>query len=190
MSKAHLRETELARLSDPEADVEIAEHVRWCACCRSVVADYRWLQGEVATALATAADAVVMPRPKWWAVQEVISTSRRRQAMGGRLSAVAGVVLAVCLMLSVSPVLGTAIVARTLPPEPLGVPAPVTAVGPNVHLFSVATPTPAISCEGIGLLSTPAFAPPPAPPESETCSPSRLSENSRLWGVPNLLGQF
>ncbi len=171
MSEVHLRETELARLSDGEADVEMDGHLRWCARCRSVVADYRWLQGEITAALAAAASAVVVPRPSWWAVQEVLSTSRRRQITGGRVSAVASLVLTVCLMLSVSPVLGTAAIvqtARTSPPEPMVAPAPVTAVVPGERAASMATPTPVMSCEEITPLPTPALMLPPTPPEPET----------------------
>lgn len=167
MSEIHPREIELIRLSDGEAGAEMAEHLRWCTRCRSVLADYRWLQGEITATLTAAADAVVSPRPKWWAVQEVLCASQRRQAVGGRVSAVASVMLAACLMLSVSPVLGTAVVARTLPPEAIVAPAPATAIASGARLSAMATPTPAISREEAKPLSTPAFVPPPTPPQPE-----------------------
>jgi len=179
MSGVHPKEVELTCLSDGEAGVETArtanirrtanvrEHLRWCARCRSVVADYGWLQGEIAATLAAAADAVLVPRPKWWAVQEVLLASQRRQIAGCRVSAVASVVLAVCLMLSLSPVLGTAVAARTLPPAAMVAPAPATAAASGERMAAVATPTPAMSLEGGEAESspTPAFIPPPTPPE-------------------------
>jgi hypothetical protein len=179
MNEVHLRETELARLSEEseeEVGVSVAEHLRWCARCRSGVADYRWLQGEIVAALSAAADAVAVPRSRWWAVQEALSAGQRRQAAGWRASAVASVVLAVCLMLSLSPILGTAAMAhaaRTAVPEPVIAPAPVTAVVSGGHfsgecLASMATPTPVVSCGEATPLPTPALMLPPTPPEPGT----------------------
>lgn len=171
MGKVHLRETELACLSDGEPDVEMAEHLRWCARCRSIATDYRWLQGEIKATLAAVADAVAVPGPKWRVVQERMSASQRRRVAVPRVSAVASVVSAVCLMLSVSPVLGTAAIAqtaRTLPPEPIVAPAPAMAVvssEPGEHLALMATPTPDISHEEAALALTPAVMLPPTPLE-------------------------
>jgi len=175
VGKVHPREIELARMGDGEADAgvrrsaAVMEHLHWCARCRSVVADYVWLQGEIAATLVTAADAVPVPRSKWWVVQDALFTSQRRQITGWRVSAAASVVLAVCLMLVTSPVLGTAVVARTLPPEVMVAPAPVTDVVPGELVVSVATSTPVVSCEGAIPLPapTPAFMLPPTPPEPE-----------------------
>ena len=167
MKKKHPLETELARLSGGKADAEVAEHLRWCAHCRFVVADYRWLQREIAATLATAASAAPVPRPKWWAVQAVLLARQRRQIVGWRLSAVASVVLAVCLMLSLSPVLGAAVVARTSPPGAMVIPVPVTAVVSGERVASVATPTPVVSCEEAAPSPTPALMLLPTPPESE-----------------------
>jgi len=168
MSEMHPGENELARFGDGEAGAGVAEHLRWCAHCRSVVADYRWLQGEIAATLALAADAAPVPRPKWWAVQERVFASQRRRVVGQRVPAVASVVLAICLMLSISPVLGTAVVARTSPPGPMVAPAPVTAVVSSECMASMATPTPALSCEKEEPLPTPGFTLLPTPPEPET----------------------
>jgi hypothetical protein len=85
----HPREIELARFSDEETGAEVADHLRWCARCRSDVADYRWLQGEVTATLSAAADGVPVPRSRWWAVREALSVSERRQVAGGRVSALA-----------------------------------------------------------------------------------------------------
>ena len=172
MSEAHPEETELARLSDGGSGASVAQHVSWCARCRNVVADYRWLQEGIADTLATAADRVAVPRPQWWAVQEALSTGRRRQVMEGRVSAVASVVLAVCLMLSLSPVLGTAGIvqgAHTSLPQVVVAPAPVTVAVSGEHSggcgASMETPTPVVFYEGDAtLVPTPAFMLPPTPP--------------------------
>ena len=58
MSEMHLVETELACVSDGKHHESAAEHLRRCAQCRSAVAEYAWLQEQVVTALATAADTV------------------------------------------------------------------------------------------------------------------------------------
>jgi len=167
MSQAHPGEIELARLSEEESGADVAQHVSRCVRCRSVLADYRWLQGEIGATLATVADEVVVPRPRWWAVQTHILAGQRRVA-GWRVSTVASVLLSVCLMLSLSPVLGMAVVAQTSPPEPVIAPAPVTVVVSGqvsgAPLASLATPTPAISCEGATAAPTPAFVLPPTPP--------------------------
>jgi len=164
----HPGEAELARFSEGEGGADVAEHLRWCARCRGVIADYRWLQEEIGGTLAAAVDAMALPRSKWWIVQERISATRRRRVAGWRASAIASVVSAVCLMLLVSPVPGTTVVARTLPPEPMVAPSPVAVVvsgESGEHLM--ATPTPAISRDGTALSPTPALILPPTPLESE-----------------------
>ncbi len=169
MRERHPREIELARLNDREAgkiiDAEMAEHLRWCAYCRSAVADYDWLQGEIADTLAMAAE-VPVPRPQWWAVQERVFTSRQRQITGWRISALSSAVLAICLMLrivpirSAFPIQSATVAALTSLPEPMVAPAPVT-----VAVTLIATPTP--TTETVPP-STPAFMLPPTPPQSET----------------------
>ena len=165
MREIHPKEIDLARLSELGVDTgaEMAEHLRWCARCRSVVADHRWLQEEISATLAVAVDAVPVPRPKWWAVQEVLLTRQRRQVAGWRGSAIASVVLTICLMLSASPVLGTsATMVHTLPPEA------IIATAPDLVSGS-ATPTPAIfrQVQEITPLPTPVLALPPTPAQPE-----------------------
>ena len=165
MSEAHLMETELAYLSDGESGAEVAAHLRWCARCRSVAADYCWLQGEIETALATVAEAVPVPGSRWWAVQARLFAGRRRQIAGWRVSAFASVVLAVSLMLSAPSFLTPAVVALGEQPGAATVPAPVTAFAAGE---SVATPTPVISCADEALPPpTPAVVLPPTPPQPE-----------------------
>ena len=174
MSKVHPEETQLARWSDGEARADVAAHVRWCARCRSGVADYRWLAGEVGAALTAAADAAGVPRPRWWALRGRLITEQRRRVAGWRASAVASVVLAVCLMLSLSPVLlRTAVAARMVPLEAMVVPAPmtastaITASVSGTHVAPGATPTPIVSRAESTPAPTPDFSLPPTPPEPE-----------------------
>jgi hypothetical protein len=160
MRERHPREIELARLGDREAmSMEMAEHLRWCAHCRSVAADYDWLQGEIAATLEAAAE-VPVPRPQWWAVRERVFADQQRQITGWRISALSSVVLAVCLMFSAFPVQSSTVAALTSLPEPIVAPAPAT-----VAVTLVATPTP--TTETVPP-STPAFMLPPTPPQTET----------------------
>jgi hypothetical protein len=183
MSRVHPGEAELARWGDGEARTDIVAHVRWCARCRSAVADYRWLTGEIGATLTAAADAVKVPRPQWWAVQERLLAGQQRRVAGWRSSALASVVLAVSLMLSLSPILppalGTAVAVRTPRPEAVLVPAPlvpaplvpalVTAAVPGTQQVAWgATPTPILSGGEATPAPTPAFVLPPTPPEPET----------------------
>jgi anti-sigma factor RsiW len=165
MSEDHLRENELAHLGGGEAEADAAEHLRWCTRCRSTVADYRWLQQQLASALA-AVDALPVPRPQWWAIQERLSAIRRQQVAGRRIST-AGVAATVCLMLLFSSLLGTTVVAQAVFPEAVVTPAPVTAIVSGEPSAPAATPAPAILDEGSGLSLTPAFVPLPTPPQPE-----------------------
>jgi hypothetical protein len=171
MRKVHPVEMELACWDDGEASAGVVGHVRWCARCRSAVADYRWLAGEIGATFAAVADAVDVPRPQWWAVHGRLLASQRRWVAGGRASAVASVVSVVCLMLWLSPVLppalGTAVALRTPPPEAMVVSAPVTAPVSGTGALG-ATPTPIVSRADATLAPTPDFALPPTPPEPET----------------------
>ncbi|RLC90442.1 MAG: hypothetical protein DRI79_04980 [Chloroflexi bacterium] len=169
MSDVHPEEIELARFDDGGAGAGITEHLRQCVRCRNVVADYRWLRREIAATLALAAEAVPMPRPKWWAVQERMFLSQRRQ-IRWHASAAAGVMLAVCLILFVSNFLGPAIAVRMPQPEVVVMPAPVTAVASAEHPVSGATPTPVISGVKAESLPTPAFVPLPTAPQPEISS--------------------
>jgi hypothetical protein len=169
MSKVHPEQTELARWSDGEARADIATHVRWCAACRSAVADYRWLAGEIETTLTAAADTVKVPRPRWWALQGRLIAEQRRRVAGRQASAMASVVLAVCLMLSLSPaLLSTAVAARMVPLEAMVAPAPITASVSGTHAAPGATPTPLVSRAEATPALMPDFALPPTPPEPET----------------------
>jgi len=174
MGEIHLSEIDLARFSQSdgneaqETDARQVEHLRWCAHCRSIVADHRWLQEEVTATLAIAANALPVPRSKWWVVREALSARQRRQETRWRVSAVASVVLTICLMLSTSPVLSTAAIARsayTSSPEAGAATAPVSA--PSI---SIVTPTPAVvrQVQAVTPLPTPVLKLPPTPPLPKT----------------------
>ncbi|MEE8391480.1 MAG: hypothetical protein V3S14_11880 [Anaerolineae bacterium] len=201
--KVHPNEIDLARWNELDGGAdgardEMTEHLRWCGRCRSVVADHRWLQEKITTMLAVAADAVSVPRPKWWAVQEVLLAKQRRQVAGWRGSAIASVVLSICLMLWTgskprasplycpvqdSALLGTstimALTAQTSFPEALYCPvqdSALVAVVPEVgdRLVSTsavpATPTPALlrEVQEVTPPPTPVLVLPPTPAQPET----------------------
>ncbi len=162
MSEMHLVETELARVSDGKRHADAAEHLRRCAQCRSAVAEYTWVQGQVATALAAAADTVTVPRSGWRAVRRRLAAERQRQIAGWRASAVTSAVLAVCLVLAASPVLGVAVAQASLPARAT-LPSPATDVVSGDRAVSTFTPTPAASDTGAATPSAPALMPLPTP---------------------------
>ena len=174
MSETHPKEIELARLEDGEASTGVTEHLRWCARCRSVVADYRWLQGEVTATLALAADLVPVPRPKWWVVCEDLSLGERRRAGRRRASALASLALVFSLILSAPGFLGAAVVAQAVPSDVRMAPAPVTlsrvgatstvdtGIGLDAGPGPMVTPTPTI-LRGDGAPYAPAVPPLPFP---------------------------
>jgi hypothetical protein len=96
--------------------------------------------------LATAADAVAVPRPRWRAVRKTMRIERRRRIAGWRASAAMSGVLAICAMLSLSSIFGVAVAQTVYPatatlPDPAS-PAAVESAGPTL-----ATPTPALHSE-------------------------------------------
>jgi len=163
----HLPETDLAFLSDGEIDESVAEHLRWCARCRSVAADYRWLQGEIEGALAAAADAAPVPGSKWWAVQAGAQAGRRRQTVGVHISSFASVVMAACLMLFAPAFLSQSAATEAKQPQLMVIPAPVTVSVADGRAITADTPTPAICSQEATPLPTPAFVLPPTPPKVE-----------------------
>ena len=137
----HLAEMELSCMSDSGGIREGADHLRRCARCQNVAAEYRWLQEQVGMALATAAEAAPVSRPRWRAVRRRLRVERQRRIAGWRASVVGSAVLAVCVILSFSPVFGAAVAQTVYPakatlPDPPS-PAVIESVGPTL-----ATPTP------------------------------------------------
>jgi hypothetical protein len=173
MSKrVHPEEMELARWAEggEEAGERVGAHVRRCVQCQSTIADYRWLRSELGAALTSVARAVPVPRPEWWSVQGRLRAGRR-QATRWRVSAVSGFVLAMCLMLALSPVWGSAAAAQALLPQvrvarvPVTAPAsgPVPASASGRHPAWGLTPTPVVSSETVTPSPTPALVLPPTP---------------------------
>jgi hypothetical protein len=171
MSAIHPCETELACASDKESGAELVEHLRWCARCRNLTADYRWLENNLAVTLATAARAASMPRPAWWTVHERLSAGQQRLAAGRRLSVVVSVTLVVCVMLVASPALGAAIGAQTLLPQVAVAPSLAAVFASVENWNSTMTPTPAPSREEAGALPSSALVLPPTQPKPDTLYP-------------------
>lgn len=165
--KVHPLEIDLAFLSDGEMDENVAEHLRWCARCRSVATDYNWLQGEIESTLAAAADTADAPRPRWCAVQSGVRACRRRQTVGVRISSFASVVMAACLMLFAPGFLSPASATWMTQPGLTVLPEPSIAPISDERVLPAATPTPDAFCEEATPLPTPAFVLPPAPPRVE-----------------------
>ncbi len=169
MSRMHPREMELARASDGECGVGIVEHVRQCAHCRSVVADYRWLEDKLGVVLRAAAGAVPVPHSGWQAVQGHISVNQQRLVTSRRLSVAVSVMLAACIMLVVFPIPEMAVGAmQTLPPGAALAPWPVTSSISGERCSAAMTPTPALS--GRADLAPPLW-PPPTQPQPDVWRP-------------------
>lgn len=164
MNEVHLGEMELA-CSKGEFDASAADHLRWCARCRSLAAEYRWLDGQLVDALVSASEVVPVARPKWRAVKQRIAIGRQRRIAGWRASAIASVALAICMLLSISSVVGATVAAQLTSPEAVVTPAAaVTAVASEGPAASQATSTPIASHEGVEMPSGPMLAPIPTPP--------------------------
>jgi hypothetical protein len=165
MKRDHLSDTELAQLGAMESTGSIGNHLRWCARCRSVLADYRWLHRELAATLTAAADTVVVPRPTWQVVRSRLLVDQRQRVAGWRASVLASAVLAVCFML-LAPILvspaGMAQGPQLQAAVVVAVPTPTEASVAHHHWSLAATPTPSAfgdealcSTPGVELFPTP-----------------------------------
>lgn len=178
-SDVHPQETELACLDEGWGGADVAEHLRWCARCRSAVADYGWLADELEATLAAAAAAVEPPRPRWWAVQGRVSAARRWRTAMRRASACTSLLLALWLMLYVPGFLGITLslsiggptAIRTPYPEVAPVPAAALSLASISPSSLGATPTPAVPCAEVAPSPTPAFVLVPVPSQPETPQP-------------------
>jgi hypothetical protein len=162
--KDHPTELELAALSDAEEGAVPRAHALRCSRCRNSVAEYRWLHDQIGSALKTAAVAVPLKRPRWRAVRRRVRAERFRRVVEWRASVAGSGVLALFLMLSLSPVLGVA-VAQTVFPIRATLPEPSSPAAQESVTTSPATPTPASSLE-IGSeegAATPILIPLPTP---------------------------
>jgi hypothetical protein len=180
---AHLAEADDGAADAGAANAEMLEHLRWCARCRTRVADYRWLQDEIVGALGATADAVQVPHPRWWAVREGLITKTRQRNSASRVSALASAVLAVCLtffrpLIPVPSLLGTRQPASPVwvvsYPEAMIATAPTATFSSSTLFESTvgATPTPDLVRPGRSreALSqpTPACMQLPTPPQPQT----------------------
>jgi predicted anti-sigma-YlaC factor YlaD len=166
MREFHLQETELA-CADIGAAVDVTEHLRWCARCRSTAAEYHWLGERIGDTLAATADRVIVPRPRWRVVKRRMADGQKRRLAGWRASATAGIALAICAMLSLSSVAGAAVATQTAFPEAVMTPPSATTSISGAHTVSGATPTPIASREGVESLSTLTLPLIPTPPKPD-----------------------
>ena len=170
MNEVHLQEIELA-CSREELEADSADHLRWCAQCRSLAAEYRWLDEQLIDALASASEVVPIARPGWRAVKRRIVAGHQRRVAGWRVSAIASVALAICMLLSISSVVGATVAAQLTSPEAVVTPiSAVTAVASEDTATSWATSTPIVPHAGAETPSAPSLAPiptPSAPPDAE-----------------------
>jgi hypothetical protein len=169
-NEIHPGEMELA-CSKSEFEASTADHLRWCARCRSLAAEYRWLDEQLTDALASVSEVVPVARPKWRAVKRRIVAGRQRRIAGWRVSAIASLTLSICMLLSISSVVGATVAAQLTSPEAVVTPAAaVTAVASEGPATSQATSTPIVPREGVDTPSAPLLVPiptPSTPPDAE-----------------------
>ncbi|MBN1979308.1 MAG: hypothetical protein JW918_18075 [Anaerolineae bacterium] len=163
MDEVHLREIEMACSKD-EFEADAADHLRWCARCRSLAAEYRWLDERLADALASVSENVPVVRPGWRAIKQRIVAGRQRRIAGWRVSAIVGVALVSCILLLVSSVVGATVAAQLASPEAVVTPiAAVTAVASEGPAASWATSTPIVPHVGVEAPSASLLVPIPTP---------------------------
>jgi hypothetical protein len=131
------------------------------------VAEYRWLEERIEDTLAAMAGEVKVPRPRWRAVKRRMIAGQKRQVIGWRAAATAGVALVICAILSLSPIVGAAVATQTSFPEAARTPALAATGIFEAYTVSGATPTPVVSCEGIESPSATALTLPPIPTPPE-----------------------
>jgi hypothetical protein len=131
MTQCHLSDVELAKLSGGTAADDLAGHVRSCARCRSVVADFDWLQGELAETLKSVVNEVSVPSPGWREVQGKLLESRCRQAVMAQVSALVSAAVVLSLLLFVPGFLKPATAGAGLQPGVALRPTPVAVAVPT-----------------------------------------------------------
>ncbi len=172
MNDRHLSERELILAGSGEIDDRVEAHLQWCAQCQSAVAEYQWLQSALETTLSTAAEAVPVPRPRWWNVQASLQAGRRRRGFAQHISAIAAVLLAFGIQLSLIPNWGASVAAQHASQQPQLVivpsPAPPTALVAKGTGSTAALSTSLPSAEAMTGTPAPTLAPvlPPTPPST------------------------
>lgn len=98
MRTKHLEESYLAHLSDGAAPGEAAGHLKWCVPCQCTLADFVWLQREIAAALEAEAMEAPMASPDWEGVRRRLGEAPHERPYRRVMVAMA-VGLTVCAML-------------------------------------------------------------------------------------------
>lgn len=168
MRVTHPDEIELARSSDGQVDESCAAHLRWCARCRTVAADHRWMQKEVQGVMAVAAESAPLPRPRWRAVRDGMRAARRRQVVREYAFSFAGVVLAACLLLLAPGFLDRSAALGVDRPGTPALSIPAAPPSPDNYVLPVVTPTPLAFVRDAVPAPTPPVVLPPTPPQVET----------------------
>jgi hypothetical protein len=169
MRECHPTDGELARLSDKRTGGGVSEHVRSCARCRRVLADYDWLQGELAETLAGVADTVPVRRSAWPELQDKILDSKRRQSVRMHVSAMTSAAMAICLLLYVPAFIRPSAAGQALQPKPSVRPTPIVVTEPTGD--GSRSPSSGTSATWIAFRqaprssAAPALAPLPTPPD-------------------------
>jgi hypothetical protein len=125
MIEWHPTDFQLASLSDEGASSGGRKHIRSCARCRSAVADYEWLEAELAATLETAAKRARSPRATWWELQNRLNESRHLQVVRLRASAVLSAAMTVCLLLCAPSLIKPAAAAQAPRPAVSVRPTPI-----------------------------------------------------------------
>jgi hypothetical protein len=169
MREWHPTDGELARLSGERTGGRVLGHVRSCARCRRVVADYDWLQGELAETLTSVVDEVPVPRSAWWELQDKLLDSKRSQSARIHISAVVSAGMIVCLLLYVPGFMRPSAAAQALQPEPSVRPTPIVVTEPTgagTGSLSSRTSAAWIVSRQASQSPAPPAAPLPTPPDS------------------------
>jgi len=163
MMTKHLEACHLARLSDGAAPGEAAGHLKWCVPCQRTLADYVWLQREIAAALEAEATEAPVASPDWEGVRSRLGEAPRERP-DRRVMVAMAVGLTVCAML-IAPfsargdlqVPMMALDAPSTAPAPAEATGVATGIGPNMALSN--------KHEGRTRRALLPFVPPPTPPE-------------------------
>jgi hypothetical protein len=172
MKEWHPTDVELARLSGKGTASGNLEHIHSCTRCRSVMADYDWLQGELAETLKSVANEVPVPQAAWSEMQDRLLERKHCQVVRIQVSAVTSAVMVLCLLLWAPGFMKPTAAAQTVPPEVLMRPTPIVATelaGPGERSWSSGASSMLTASRSDARLSpAPALAPSPASPDLES----------------------
>ncbi|MGD9029724.1 MAG: hypothetical protein PVG25_07900 [Anaerolineae bacterium] len=171
MNEWHLTDVELAQLSDEGNRDEVGHHTDLCPRCQSRVADYKWLQAELAATFRTVVNRDSPPPAAWGVVRKGVRHSRHRQTVRLRASALVSAAMVVCLLLwapsLIKPVVAADDWHREVPMQPTPMPV-IEPTGAHGGLPSPDTSAVwAASFMGPGTQLAPSIVPLPTPPDSQ-----------------------